>query len=140
MSLRYLLDTNAISELNRERPDPRVQRKFDENAGSLAAATVSWHEMIYGLRRMPESRRRRSVETFLFDFVRPLLVFLPYTIEAAAWHAEERARLEAAGRTPPYADGQIAAIAAVNGLVLVTDNLRDFAAFKGVRVETWRKA
>lgn len=139
MSLRYLLDTNAISELNREHPDPRVQRKFEENAGFLAAATISWHEMLYGLRRMPESRRRRSVETFLSDFVRPFFVFLPYTLEAAAWHADERARLKAEGLTPSFADGQIAAVAATNGLVLVTDNRRDFAAFRNLRVESWKK-
>jgi len=41
------------------------------------------------------------------------------------------------GRNVPSADGQIAAIAAVNGLVLVTANKRDFRGFQGLRVESW---
>jgi tRNA(fMet)-specific endonuclease VapC len=47
-------------------------------------------------------------------------------------------RLEALGRTLPYADGQIAAIAVVNALTLVTVNVRDFRDIEGVRVEDWR--
>jgi tRNA(fMet)-specific endonuclease VapC len=54
---------------------------------------------------------------------------LDYTTEAADWHAHERARLSQVGQTPPYADGQIAAIAAVNHLV-VTRNVTDFERFK----------
>jgi tRNA(fMet)-specific endonuclease VapC len=45
--------------------------------------------------------------------------------------------LVSAGKTPPFVDGQIAAIAAVHGLVLVTRNVRDFLSFSGVRVESW---
>lgn len=63
---------------------------------------------------------------------------LPYDAESALWHAAERARLTRLGRTPPYPDGQIAAIAAVNGLILVTANVRDFADFDGLIVEDWR--
>ena len=53
------------------------------------------------------------------------------------WHAVERARLEAAGKTTPFIDGQIAAIASVNDLVLVTANKADFRGFRGLRVQSW---
>ena len=43
----------------------------------------------------------------------------------------------ATGRTPPYIDGQIAAIAVTNGCTLVTHNVADFAAFEGLQVENW---
>jgi tRNA(fMet)-specific endonuclease VapC len=62
---------------------------------------------------------------------------LPYDEAAALRHAAERARLERAGSTIPFVDGQIAAIALVNDLVLVTGNLRDFAAFTTLQVENW---
>ena len=62
---------------------------------------------------------------------------LDYDRKAADWHALERARLSAAGKTPPFADGQIAAIAHVNGLTLVTANTNDFRRFKGLRVRSW---
>jgi tRNA(fMet)-specific endonuclease VapC len=42
------------------------------------------------------------------------------------------------GATPPFADGQIAAVAATNGLILVTLNTGDYAAFQGLRLEDWR--
>ena len=63
----------------------------------------------------------------------------PYDEAAAAWHGEERARLEALSRPASLVDGQIAAIAHVNGLVLATTNAKDFARFKGLTVETWSK-
>ena len=49
----------------------------------------------------------------------------------------ERARLAAIGKTPPFVDGQIAAIAAFNDLILVSANVSYFASFEGVRVENW---
>jgi len=57
--------------------------------------------------------------------------------KAADWHGRERARLVAAGRTPPFVDGQIAAIAHANGLVLVTSNTGDFREFTDLRIESW---
>ncbi|MEN8129313.1 MAG: hypothetical protein ABFS45_03775 [Pseudomonadota bacterium] len=68
------------------------------------------------------------------DPVRPILAF---DQAAAKWQAGERARLVSLGRTPPYADTQIAATSAVNGLILVTRNKQDFGDFKGVDVEDW---
>jgi tRNA(fMet)-specific endonuclease VapC len=46
-------------------------------------------------------------------------------------------RLESKGRPMPYVDGQIAAIAAVNDLTLVTRNTKDFAPYKDIRIEDW---
>jgi tRNA(fMet)-specific endonuclease VapC len=62
----------------------------------------------------------------------------PYDSEAARWHAAERARLVAAGRTPPAVDGEIASIAATLNCVLVTANVADFASYRGLEVADWR--
>jgi tRNA(fMet)-specific endonuclease VapC len=53
------------------------------------------------------------------------------------WLAWERARLAAAGRVMPRIDGAIAGVAAVNGLVLVTRNLKDFEGYRGLVSENW---
>jgi tRNA(fMet)-specific endonuclease VapC len=42
-----------------------------------------------------------------------------------------------AGRPAVFVDGQIAAIAAVNGLILVTANTRDFRRFRDLSIEDW---
>jgi tRNA(fMet)-specific endonuclease VapC len=64
---------------------------------------------------------------------------LPYDEPAATWHGHERARLEHVGRPVPHVDGQIAAIAQVNGLTLVTVNAKDFGRFKDLEVVDWSK-
>lgn len=76
--------------------------------------------------------------TYIEESIRDLLPVLPYHSAATQWHAAERARLAVLGRTPPFVDGQIAAIAATNGLVLVTANTMDLQHFAGPRLEDWR--
>ena len=66
-------------------------------------------------------------------------LILPYDEAAATWHGQERARLERIGRPAPYVDGQIAAIAHVHGLTVVTANTEDFSRFKGVTVRDWTR-
>jgi tRNA(fMet)-specific endonuclease VapC len=103
----------------------------------LATSSVVWHELLYGAYRLPVSRRREAIEQYLADVVAATIPILSYDEAAAAWHAAERARLTLLGRVPPFADGQIAAIAATGDLVLVTRNLVDFTGFEGLRMEDW---
>ena len=66
-----------------------------------------------------------------------VITILPFDQRAAEWHASERARLGGIGLTPPFVDSQIAAVAFVNDLTLVTANTADFSNFDGLRVEDW---
>ena len=133
--LRYLLDTNVLSEPSRRRPDPDVESRLDGHAHEACTAAPILHELQYGLARMPDGTRKRELARYLEWVLR--LEILPYDRDAARWHAEERARLTGRGRTPPFVDGQIAAIAATNGLTLVTRNTGDFDDFTGLSVENW---
>jgi tRNA(fMet)-specific endonuclease VapC len=65
------------------------------------------------------------------------MTILPYDERAAEWHAKERARLTFLGQMPSFVDGQIAAIAKVNNLILVTRNTSDFKKFSGLKLENW---
>lgn len=76
---------------------------------------------------------------YLQDVVLASFPVLAYDATAAHWHGCERARLDGLGRPAPYVDGQIAAIAHVNELVLVTVNVKDFSRFKDIEVENWTK-
>ncbi len=134
---RYLLDTNALSEPIKPAPNIGFMRQLQEHRHACAIASVSWHEALYGLSRMPHGRRRQALEEYLYTVVRAAFPMVPYGTEAAEWHAQERARLMAVGRPPPFADGQIAAIAKVHGLVLVSANLADMRLFDGVDVVSW---
>ena len=139
MTLRYLLDTSVVSAPVSKTPDPDIVRRLDERGHECAIAAPVWHELVYGCRRLARGRRRAALVTYLQDVIRASFPVLPYDEAAAAWHGVERARLDALGRPAPFVDGQIAAIAHVNDLVLVTVNTRDFARFKEITVENWSK-
>jgi tRNA(fMet)-specific endonuclease VapC len=133
----YLLDTNVLSEPIRERPNLLLLERMAQHSGQLATAAPAFHEILFGMMLLPPSYRRRRVEEHLAEAVISRLPILEYDRTAAEWHARERARLVRLGRTPPFIDGQIAAIAATNGLTLITKNLRDFQHFQGLTVEDW---
>lgn len=132
---RSELSLYVLSEPIKSSPSARVLAAFTEHEDELATCAVVWHELRYGCARLPESEKRRAIEAYLEEAVRPVLPILPYDGEAAAWHAVERARLARRGRQPAAADGQIAAIAHVNELILVTANVRDFRRFERLTVE-----
>ena len=136
---RYLLDTNVISEPLRPTPKPKILERLRRHQEQLATASVVWHELLFGCYRLPVSERRMAIEEYLQRVVAASIEILPYDGTAAGWHAAERARLASAGRTPPFADGQIAAVAGTNDLVLVTFNLTDYEGFRDLRVEDWRE-
>lgn len=136
-SLKYLLDTNVLSEVARPAPDDGVVRMIQATDGQVATASVIWHELRFGCTRLPESKKRRAIEAFLAS-LRSTLPMLPYDVGAAEWHAAERARLTQIGRPPSFVDGQVAAIAATNDLILVTFNTADFELFEGLRIENWK--
>lgn len=137
MNLKYLLDTNVVSEPLRASPATAILRRLRRHEGETAIASIVWHELQFGCARLPKSRRRATIERYLEEVVLVSFPILDYGRTAAEWHAGERARLEAAGKTPPFIDGQIAAIASVHDLVLVTANKTDFRGFKGLRVQSW---
>jgi tRNA(fMet)-specific endonuclease VapC len=138
VTLHYLLDTNVVSEPLRPKPRHGVLRKLLEHEDEIAIPAIVWHELRYGMARLPESRRRTAISRYLNDVVRATMPILDYDEIAAELHAAERARLVARGETPPFADGQIAAIAQVHDLTLVTFNDADFKRFDGLRILVWR--
>ncbi|MCG8556946.1 MAG: type II toxin-antitoxin system VapC family toxin [Proteobacteria bacterium] len=137
MSASFLLDTNVISVPVRKVADPTVVARLERHADRCAIPAPVWHELSYGCQRLPPGSRRRALEAYLRDVVRPAFPILPYDEVAATWHAAERARLERAGKPTPYVDGQIAAIASVAKLTLVTGNTKDFRHFRDLAVTDW---
>lgn len=137
MTLKYFLDTNIVSEPLRPTPNAGIMRKLRKHEEEIAIASIVWHELRFGVERLPPSRRRDLVERYLEDVVLATIPVFDYDRPAAEWHARERARLAARGETPPFADGQIAAIAHVHDLTVVTLNEADFRRFDGLQVTRW---
>lgn len=137
MSLRYLLDTDIISAPVAPRPNAQVVRNLERHGDASAISAPVWHELNFGVQRLPAGKRQTALAAYVGDVVGAGFPILPYDARAAAWHARERARLERAGSAPPFVDGQIAAIASTNGLILVTANQRHYESFDDLRIENW---
>jgi tRNA(fMet)-specific endonuclease VapC len=132
----YLLDTNVVSELARPVPNAGVLGRLAAAEGRSAIAATVWHELVFGVERLPPGARRDGLRAFV-DEIALRVAVLPYDRPAAGWHARERARLYVAGHGPAFADGQIAAVAVTNDLRLVTRNVADFGHFADLTVENW---
>ena len=117
----------------------RAELVTDDKAalrGELEAVTA---ERIAALEAAePEhAKGREAIERYIEDVVLESFPILEYDWKAADWQARERARLATAGSTPSFVDGQIAAVAYTNGLILVTSNTRDVRCFKELKVQSW---
>jgi tRNA(fMet)-specific endonuclease VapC len=137
MITKYLLDTNVLSEPLKKNPNAPLLAKLQLNSGLIITATPVLHELYFGCYRLPSSRKKKVIATYIREVITNTMMVLPYCDEAAQWHAEERARLSGIGQTPSFVDGQIAAIAYIHGAILVTRNRSDFQPFSGLAVENW---
>jgi len=139
VTARYLLDTSIVSAAITKEPNDRVVKRLLREGAACALAAPAWHELVYGVDRLPAGKKKDRLEDYLHNAVERSFPILAYDHVAATWHARERARLERAGRTAPFVDGQIAAIAFSHDLTLVTTNTKHFEPFVGVRLADWTR-
>ena len=135
--MKYLLDTNILSELSKDKPDLNVTEKINKYGDSCVTSALVIHEINYGIQRLAESRLKTNLIIFLQQLEDYQFKVLAYDKAAAHCHASERARLVAKGLTPAFVDGQIAAISSCNNLILVTRNTSDFKHFNNLILENW---
>ena len=122
----YLLDTNAISELTKEEPDPAVI-DFLNAHDDLWLSVIVVEELELGVQLLPEGRRRDALREWL---TRILAEFgdriSPVARREAEWAAAFQARVHRSGGELELGDALIAGTAMANELTLVTRNVRDF--------------
>ena len=111
----------------------KLREKFNSLAEQLCISSITLGELHYGAEK---SARRTDNLTAIEQFVARLEV-LPFDAKAAAHYGQLRAELERK-RTPcgPH-DMQIGGHARSEGLIVVTNNLREFTRMPGLRVENW---
>ncbi|MDF8358906.1 type II toxin-antitoxin system tRNA(fMet)-specific endonuclease VapC [Ensifer adhaerens] len=133
--LKYMLDTNICIYTVKNRPQ-QVREAFNRHYGQMCISSVSLMELIYGAERSAMPERNLSV---IEGFAARLEV-LNYDQAAASHTGQLRAELARSG-TPigPY-DQLIAGHARSHGLILVTNNRREFDRVPGLRVEDWTAA
>ena len=130
--LRYLLDTNIVIYVLKRRP-VEVLSTFNTNASRMAISSVTLAELFHGAEKSSRvSENLAAIE----DFCSRLAV-LPYGPKAARHYGAIRAALEKLGQPIGVNDMHIAAHARSEGLVLVTNNMGEFARVPALEAENW---
>jgi predicted nucleic acid-binding protein len=137
MSKGFVLDTNVLSELMRDRPAAVVLDWFTQNTGSaMHISAVTQAEILTGIALLPEGKRRTALATaadlmFEQDFADHCLAFDAVAARNYALIVSERTRH---GHPITTEDAQIAATAMTNALVVATRNAADFKNIAGLEI------
>jgi toxin FitB len=136
-----LIDTNVVSEMMRREPDQRVVEWLDaQMVETLYLSSVSIAELLLGIALLPEGRRKTALASALSIQVTALFGtrLLPFDVSAAEAFATIVSRARASGLAIGVADGQIAATAAVHGLIVATRDAAPFLAAGLAVIDPWR--
>ena len=135
-----VFDTNVMSELMRQRPDPGVVAWIDAQASqTIWTTTISVLEICTGIEFLPDGKRklalRKGFEVALLEvFDRRILTFDVMAARVAALIAEQRRQ---AGKSCEIRDLQIAGIVSARKATLVTRNVKDFYGMGIKLIDPW---
>jgi tRNA(fMet)-specific endonuclease VapC len=129
--LTYMLDTNICIYVMKNYPAD-LRNKFNTLAEQLCISSITLGELHYGA----EKSMRRADNLIAIEHFVARLDVLPFESKAAAHYGQLRAELERAG-TPCGHDTQIGGHARSEGLIVVTNNMREFVRMPGIRIENW---
>lgn len=133
--LRYLLDTNIVIYVLKQRP-VEVLHHFNANAERMAISAITLSELFHGAEKSSKvSQNLAAIEDFC-----SCLEVLPYGSKAAQHYGAIRASVEKLGQPIGLNDLHIAAHARSEGLVVVTNNVGEFARVPALQVEKWVSA
>lgn len=139
-----VLDTNVVSELFRRAPDVGVVSWLESLEGDDVAITaVTLAELLAGVRRLPEGRRKSELATAVGAAVEPYRgghAVLPFDDSCADAYAEILCERERVGLPIMTADAQIAAICRAHRAVCATRNVKDFVETGVEVIDPWSMA
>jgi len=135
-----VLDTNVVSEMMRQEPNPAVAHWLNaQNTQWLYLTTINIMELRYGIERLDDGKRKTALRDIL-DFTMGKL-FGPRILHFDQAAAEEAARIaaatEAIGKKTGVADGQIAAIARTKRFAVASNDTKPFIAAGVDLINPW---
>lgn len=130
--LKFMLDTNIVINTMREKP-ASVREAFKKHAGRMCISSITYMELVYGVERSSKPEHNlRSLEGLAAR-----LDIVAFDAGAAAHAGQIRAELAQQGSPIGPYDQLIAGHARGLGLVLVTNNEKEFVRIAGLRIENW---
>ena len=133
--MNYLLDTNICIYIIKKKPPVVLKRLESKQPGQIAISTITLAELEYGIARSHYPDRNRVA---LLEFLLPFTI-LDFDQAASAEYGHIRSSLESKGKPVGPMDLLLAAQARSHGLVLVTNNEKEFKKVEGLRIENWAK-
>lgn len=131
--MTYMLDTNICIYVMKHKPENALKRFQEELDGGLCISSVTLAELEYG---MKHSSAPVKNEQALLRFLAPISI-LPFGAAAAAEYGEIRSYLQSRGTPIGPLDMLIAAHARAENVILVTNNVREFARVPNLEIENW---
>jgi tRNA(fMet)-specific endonuclease VapC len=130
--LTHMLATNICIYVMKTYP-PALREKFNALAEQLCMSSITLSELHYGAEKSARpSENLSAIENFVAR-----LEVLHFGDKAAAHYGQVRAELERLGTPCGPHDMQIGAHARSEGLIVVTNNMKEFVRMPGLRVENW---
>ncbi len=139
--MRYLLDTNVISELIVRKPDKRIVQWLDSlDPNSVYLSVITIGEIRKGIEKLPDSVRKDHLRAWLADdlLVRFSGRILAVDIDTMLTWGELTGRLERQGKKMSAMDSLVAAIAVSCDLCLVTRNEHHFQDTGAMLLNPWQ--
>lgn len=130
--MRFLLDTNVLSDLVRRPQGLVADRIADVGEEAVCTSIIVAAELRYGAERKGSARLSAQLEAIF-----GAIDITPFEAPADTIYGVIRARLERMGKIIGGNDLLIAAHALALGCTLVTDNLREFSRIDGLAVTNW---
>ncbi len=135
-----VVDTNVVSEIMEDRPNPAVLEWIDRiDPHRLWTTSISLAELVSGINRLPDGRRRTGLDAKLWQVI--ALSFedriLPFDQAAAMTYGMIVPMRLHRGHPISVPDAQIAAIALAHGATLATRNVKDFEETGVPLVNPW---
>jgi len=133
MKLRYLLDTNICIYITKQKPLSVLERFEQLSVGEVGMSTITYGELLYGAEKSHHHKKTLHILEELTGLIPPI----PLSTDVGKYYGDIRSKLEKSGKLIGNNDLWIAAHAVSAGLILVTNNLKEFSRVPHLTVENW---
>lgn len=131
--MKYMMDTNICIYAIKNKSESVIRKILSQNPEDLCISVVTYAELMHGVEKSQAVEKNRIAMSLFLSAI----TVLDFDGEAAEAYGQIRAELERKGTPIGPMDLLIAGHARSQGLILVTNNTREFARVTGLRIEDW---
>ncbi|WP_310602443.1 type II toxin-antitoxin system tRNA(fMet)-specific endonuclease VapC [Anaerosporobacter sp.] len=131
--MKYMLDTNICIYAIKHKPETVIKKFLEHSPDEMCISAITYAELMHGVEKSQAREKNRLAMTLFLSSI----MILEFDCYAAEEYGKIRANLERKGTPIGPMDMQIAGHAKAEGLILVTNNTREFIRVEGLVVEDW---